>query len=274
MIVFPNCKINLGLNILGKRADGYHDLETVFYPLPFYDVLEVIHLANSQHDCEIVTTGIEIKGNPDDNLCIKAYRLLKHDFPRIQAIRIHLHKSIPAGAGLGGGSADGAFMLTLLNSKFNLHLSQRRLLDYALALGSDCPFFILNEPCFAQKRGEVLEPIHLNLSGYKLVLINPGIHVSTGWAFSQVKYSDPGQTKKAIQTPVNQWKNVLINDFESPVFEKYPEIENIKGYLYEIGAEYAAMSGTGSSVYGIFSKDIIINTNNFPAHYFIKEMVL
>lgn len=274
MIVFPNCKINLGLNIIGKRIDGYHDLETVFYPLPFYDVLEIIHQPNAQRDCLITITGIEIAGNAEDNLCVKAYRLLKKDFPQIPAIKIHLHKAIPAGAGLGGGSADGAFMLTLLNSKFNLNLSRQKLPDYALALGSDCPFFILNKPCFAQKRGEVLEDLPLNLSGYKLILINPGIHVNTGWAFSQVKYSPPGQIKKAIQTPVNQWQNNLTNDFEQPVFEKYPEIKNIKNQLYEIGALYAAMSGTGSSVYGIFTNNIIIGNNFFPAHYFIKEMIL
>lgn len=274
MIVFPNCKINIGLNIIGKRTDGYHDLETVFYPLPFYDVLEIIHQPNTQQDCTITVTGIEINGNAEDNLCVKAYRLLKKDFPQISAIKIHLHKAIPAGAGLGGGSADGAFMLTLLNSRFNLNLSQQNLLDYALALGSDCPFFILNKPCFAQKRGEVLEQFPLNLSGYKLVLVNPGIHVSTGWAFSQVKYSTPGQTKKVIQTPVKQWKNNLTNDFEPPVFEKYPEIKSIKDQLYEIGAVYAAMSGTGSSVYGIFTNDASINTNYFSAHYFIKEMIL
>lgn len=273
MIVFPNCKINLGLNIINKRTDGYHDLETVFYPLPFYDVLEIIYQPNAQQDCLITVTGVEIKGNAEDNLCVKAYRLLKQGFPQIPAIKIHLHKAIPTGAGLGGGSADGTFMLTLLNSRFNLNLSQESLLDHALALGSDCPFFILNKPCFAQKRGEVLETLQLNLSGYKLILINPGIHVNTGWAFSQVKYSSPGQTKNAIQIPVNQWQNRLTNDFEQPVFEKYPEIKDIKDHLCKTGAVYASMSGTGSSVYGIFTNEAEIDTSYFPAHYFIKQMI-
>lgn len=274
MIVFPNCKINLGLNIIGKRTDGYHDLETVFFPLPLYDVLEIIQPAQVQNDTTIKVTGIALNGNDEDNLCMKAYRLLKKDFPQIPAIKTWLHKTIPAGAGLGGGSADGAHMLLLINRKFNLNLTQQKLLDYALVLGSDCPFFILNKPCFAEKRGEVLEPVPLHLSGYKLVLINPGIHVNTGWAFSHVKYSAAGQIKKAIQTPLQQWQNNLLNDFEPVVFKKYPEIQDIKTYLSEKGALYTSMSGTGSSVYGIFTGDNKIDIDIFPANYFIKEMIL
>lgn len=272
MIVFPNCKINLGLAVLGKRPDGYHNLQTVFYPLPFYDVLEVIQHSNSEP--ELSLSGIEIEGRPEKNLCIKAYRVLKNDFPHLPSISICLHKAIPAGAGLGGGSADGAFMLMLLNDKFKLNITQKKLLQYALALGSDCPFFIINKPCFAQQRGEVMETIQLDLSGYVLVLINPCIHVNTGWAFMQLNPSNNNNINTIIQQPVETWQQQLVNDFELPVFEKYPEIETIKNNLIERGAIYASMSGSGSSVYGIFNKTINIDDNFFPSHYFLKQVVL
>ena len=272
MIVFPNCKINLGLAVLGKRPDGYHNLQTVFYPLPLFDVLEVIQHSNNKP--ELLLSGIAIDGQPETNLCIKAYRLLKNEFPHLPSIKICLHKTIPAGAGLGGGSADGAFMLMLLNDKFKLHLTQEKLLQYALTLGSDCPFFIINKPCFAQQRGEIMETIQLDLSGYVLVLINPGIHVNTGWAFTQVNFSNSNNIETIIQHPVDTWQHQLMNDFEPPVFEKYPEIKAIKNSLIERGAIYASMSGSGSSVYGIFNKAIKIEDNFFPSHYFIKQVVL
>lgn len=274
MIVFPNCKINLGLNIIGKRTDSYHNLETVFYPLPFYDVLEVIQSSNANSLYELFLSGIAIEGNAANNLCVKAYQVLKKDFPQLPAVKIYLHKTIPAGAGLGGGSADGAFTLRLMNDKFNLNLSQQQLINYALALGSDSPFFIINKPCFAQKRGELLQIIDLNLSGYKLILINPGIHINTGWAFTQVQFSNTKNIKAIIQQPVETWKEFLTNDFELPVFEKYPEIKFIKNYLYEEGALYASMSGSGSSVYGIFERNAVINLKQMPAHYFIRELNL
>jgi 4-diphosphocytidyl-2-C-methyl-D-erythritol kinase len=274
LIVFPNCKLNLGLNILGKRPDGYHDLETVFYPVPLYDVLEIIQQTNTQRSFELFLSGIKIEGDKENNLCIRAYHLLKKDFPELPAVKIYLHKAIPAGAGLGGGSADGAFMLMLMNDKFNLDISQQQLINYARALGSDCPFFILNKPCFAQQRGEVLEPVQLNLSGYKLVIVNPCIHVDTGWAFTQVKYACGNDMKNIIQKPVEAWKNKLTNDFELPVFEKFPELKNIKDRLYMQGALYASMSGSGSTVYGIFEKNSRSNIDFFPSHYFIRELVL
>ena len=274
MIVFPNCKINLGLNILGKREDGYHNLQTVFYPLPFYEVLEIIQHADAAQSFELFLSGIPVEGNPADNLCVKAYDLLKKDFPQLPPVKIYLHKTIPAGAGLGGGSADGAFMLTLLNDKFNLQLQQQQLLNYALLLGSDCPFFIINKPCFAQERGEDMEPVELNLSGYKLVLVNPGIHINTGWAFSQVKLSAGNDIRNIITSPISQWKENLTNDFESPVFKQFPAIEAIKKNLYSSGALYASMSGTGSTVYGIFNKEAIIKHESFPPYSFIKELLL
>jgi 4-diphosphocytidyl-2-C-methyl-D-erythritol kinase len=274
LIVFPNCKINLGLNILGKRTDGYHDLETVFYPIPFNDVLEITQQTNAQSSPELFLSGTKIDGTTENNLCTRAYQLLKKDFPQLPAAKIYLHKAIPAGAGLGGGSADGAFTLMLMNDKFNLNLSQQQLINYALTLGSDCPFFIVNKPCFAQQRGEVLEQVQLSLSGYKLVIVNPCIHVKTGWAFTQVKYVSGKDIKNIIQKPVEVWKDRLTNDFESPVFEKFPEIKNIKDRLYMQGALYASMSGSGSTVYGLFKKNADMDFGFFPSHYFIRKLVL
>ncbi len=273
MIVFPNCKINLGLNIISKRDDGFHNLETIFYPLPFYDVLEIIQ--NDKEENELFLSGIEIEGELNNNLCIKAYELLKEDFPQLPFVNIYLHKNIPAGAGLGGGSADGAFMLVLLNEKFNLQLNEEQLLNYASRLGSDCSFFIINKPCFAQQRGEDLEKISLDLSRYKLILINPQIHIETSWAFSQVTLSAlKTSLKELIQKPISEWNQNLKNDFEQPVFNAHPSIQKIKNDLYKTGALYAALSGSGSTVFGIFHKESVINIPAFPKNYFIKELML
>ncbi|MEO8710753.1 MAG: 4-(cytidine 5'-diphospho)-2-C-methyl-D-erythritol kinase [Parafilimonas sp.] len=274
MIVFPNCKINLGLHILGKRTDGYHNLETVFYPLPLYDVLEVIQASDTNQLYELFLSGNKIDGEVQNNLCVKAYQLLKKDFSHFPAVKIYLHKAIPSGAGLGGGSADGAYMLKLMNEKFSLKLSQERLITYALELGSDCPFFIMNKPCFAQQRGETLEPINLNLPAYKLMLINSGIHINTAWAFAQVEFTNTKNIKDIISMPIEDWKHNLTNDFELPVFKKFPEIADIKKQLYASGALYASMSGSGSTIYGIFSKNSIIDYKSFPQHYFVKEFSL
>jgi len=255
MIVFPNCKINLGLHILRKRDDGFHDLETVFFPINFTEVLEVITNPASHPDMEFTATGLQVAGSSSDNLCIKAYQLLKKYLPELPGIKIHLHKAIPTGAGLGGGSADAAFMLKLLNDKFRLNLSTPQLLNYSLQLGSDCPFFIINKPCFATGRGERLEEIPLDLSAYKIVLINPNIHVNTGWAFSQIRPALPKRNlKEIVSQPIATWKNELVNDFEEVVFAAHPRIKMIKEELYRQGALYAAMSGSGSTVFGIFNK--------------------
>ena len=260
MIVFPNCKINLGLHILYKREDGFHNLETVFYPLPFRDALELISATNNTTEIEFTGTGLAVDGNVSDNLCVKAYYLLKKDFPQLPLVKIHLRKAIPMGAGLGGGSADAAFMLTLLNEKFNLNLSTPQLLNYALELGSDCPFFIINKPCFATGRGEVLEEIKVDLSEYKIVLINPGIHVNTGWAFSNITPALSNKSiKEIVQQPIDTWKEDLQNDFERPVFAAHTQIKTIKENLYNEGAVYAAMSGSGSTVFGIFDKDFDVS---------------
>jgi 4-diphosphocytidyl-2-C-methyl-D-erythritol kinase len=276
VITFPNCKINLGLNIIRKRSDGFHDLETVFYPLPLYDVLEIIHISTDEHQVDNIsftTSGISIEGNKEDNLCIRAYQLLKKDFADLLPVQMHLHKAIPPGAGLGGGSADAAFTLKLLNDQFDLNLSANKLIDYALPLGSDCPFFIINKPCFAAGRGEVLEAVHVDIITYKFILIIPGIHIRTANAFSQITPALPDKPiREIIQQPVATWKNNLKNDFEEIVFRQYPEIKTIKEELYNAGAIYASMSGSGSSVYGIFEKEKKVHLS-FPAHYFVRELI-
>lgn len=272
MIAFPNCKINLGLSITGKREDGYHNLETVFYPLPLNDILEIIS-DDPGGDVELTQSGLAIEGDPKNNLCVKAYHLLKKDFPHLPAIKIHLHKTIPSGAGLGGGSADAAAMLKLLNEKFQLNISHDQLLSYALQLGSDCPFFIINQPCFATGRGEQLEDIPVSLNGYRVMLVNPQVHVNTSWAFSQLTPIKKRRSlKEIIAQPLSTWREDLKNDFEKIVFSKYSEIKRIKETLYNKGAIYASMSGTGSTVYGIFHSDQVISTE-FPREYLRKELI-
>ncbi|WP_298734973.1 4-(cytidine 5'-diphospho)-2-C-methyl-D-erythritol kinase [uncultured Chitinophaga sp.] len=254
MIIFPNCKINLGLHILRRRTDGFHDLETVFYPLPLTDALEVL----SDTALQFASSGIPVPGNEQDNLCLKAWRLLKADFPDLPPVKIHLHKHIPIGAGLGGGSADAAFMLQLLNDKFRLGISDEQLTAYAARLGSDCAFFIRNQPCYATGRGEVLAPLELDLRNYSWLLIFPGIHVNTGWAFSQITPRVPEQQlQQSILQPVEAWKDLIYNDFEAPVFSAHPVLGAIKAQLYEAGALYATMSGSGSAMVGLFPKNKI-----------------
>lgn len=278
MIVFPNCKINLGLRITGKRADGYHNIETIFYPVPLNDALEIIQLADTEPAAGAIFTqsGNLIHGDEKDNLCMKAWHLLKKDFPDLPSVKIHLHKAIPMGAGLGGGSADAAFTLQLLNELFSLHLTTDKLLSYALYLGSDCPFFILNKPCFAGGRGEKMEPLPVALAGYYLLLVNPGIHINTGWAFSQLKLSNQRAApslSSIISAPVASWKNELHNEFEQPVFEQHPSIAAIKDKLYQQGALFASMSGSGSTVYGLFDKNPSENCL-FPKEYLVRTIAL
>lgn len=270
MILFPNCKINLGLWILRKREDCFHDLETVFYPIPLQDALEVIHHPSPVTDIEFTGSGLKIDGALSNNICVKAYHLLKRDFPQLPPVKMQLHKTIPLGAGLGGGSADGAFTLLLLNKKFNLGISEERLIQYALQLGSDCPFFIKNRPVYATSRGEKMENLPLDLTSYKFVLVNPGIHVSTGWAFSHiVPTAERASIREIIQLPVESWQGKLTNDFEEPVIKKFSEIGEIKKTLLQQGAVYAAMTGSGSTVYGIFPRNAE-PALSFPPHYFVK----
>jgi|HubBroStandDraft_2_1064218.scaffolds.fasta_scaffold04977_8 4-diphosphocytidyl-2-C-methyl-D-erythritol kinase len=251
MVSFPNCKINLGLKILRRREDGFHDIETIFYPLPLCDILEAVRGPELRFNA----TGRAIPGDPGANLTIRAWQLLQQDFPDLPFVHIHLHKKIPIGGGLGGGSADGAFMLDLLNRQFRLGLDAGRLARYAVQLGSDCPFFLLNRPCLGRGRGERLEPLLLDLSGYSFLLIHPGIHISTAEAFSRCRPDEDGPPLNSIITqPISQWRDILINDFESPLFVQYPVLRKIKQSLYDRGALYTAMTGSGSCLYGIFEK--------------------
>lgn len=266
MITFPNAKINLGLNIVSKRLDGYHNLETIFYPLPIKDALEVIVKDGLAEDV-FFEAGIAIDGSPADNLVMKALRLIRtnYDFPFVE---VHLLKKIPFGAGLGGGSADASFMLTLLNDTFALGATKEELALLAVQLGADCPFFIYNKPMFASGIGEVFEDIELSLSGYHFVLVKPDIHVSTKDAFAEIEPAQPSLSlKEIIKRPVEEWKDLMVNDFEKSVFSKYPAIAEIKDQMYRHGAVYASMSGSGSSVFGVFNEEVKGIEDHFTEHF-------
>jgi 4-diphosphocytidyl-2-C-methyl-D-erythritol kinase len=264
MISFPNAKINLGLNVVEKRSDGYHNLETVFYPIGLADALEFVE----SKEFSITVTGIEIDGNPEKNLVVRAYYLLKKDFD-LPPIKIHLHKAIPFGAGLGGGSSDGAFMLKMLNTHFLLGLNTDRLEAYASQLGADCPFFIQNKPAFATGIGDHLLPVNVELNGFKIIVVKPPFSVPTGEAYKNIIPRNPVISPgDAIHLPAREWRDVLKNDFEEPVFKLYPEIEQVKEQLYKAGATYASMSGSGSAIFGLFPvlqaiPDIFPNKNYF-----------
>jgi 4-diphosphocytidyl-2-C-methyl-D-erythritol kinase len=251
MIAFPFCKINLGLHVINKRPDGYHNIETCFYPVPWKDVLEIIPSSTTQ----LFLTGNKIEGDQRSNLCLKAYELLKKDFP-IGPVDIHLHKIIPTGAGLGGGSSDGAHALSILDSLFALNLSNEKLSEYALQLGSDCPFFMTRSPMIGTSRGEVMDKSPVNLSGLNVTIVNPDVHVSTSEAYSGIAPKKPDQPlTEILQRPIAEWKSCLKNDFEETVFGKHPVIVEIKNSLYARGAAYASMSGSGSSVFGLYEKE-------------------
>ncbi len=246
----------MGLHVLGKRRDGYHNLETVFYPLPIYDALEILPLSSQDNQPQFTLSGLPISGDAGSNLCIKAWHLIKKDFPQIPDVNIHLHKAIPMGAGLGGGSADGAFALMMLNDLFSLQLSAESLAEYALQLGSDCPFFIYNQPVFATGRGEVIEPVSILLKGYYFYIVNPNLHISTKEAFAQLQYQTHNiSLQNIIEEPIENWKDNLVNDFEEGIAKSQPVISEIRQQLYNHGALYAAMSGSGSTVFGIFKNE-------------------
>jgi len=249
MISFPNAKINLGLHVIRKRDDGFHDIETVFYPISIHDSLEILAIEG-----ETVLKQYGLKLPEGENIVLKAYKLLKQESD-IPAVDMHLLKNIPGGAGLGGGSSDAAHTLLMLNDLFELNISSAGLEALAAKLGSDCAFFIRNRPVFASGRGEVLGEINLDLSGYEIRVINPEIHISTAEAYGFVKPdAERPSLREIIQQPLSDWKDILINDFENPIFKKYPEIREVKESLYDMGAIYASMSGSGSAVYGIFEK--------------------
>ncbi len=251
MLSFPNAKINIGLNVLSKREDGYHNIDSCMYPVPWRDVLEIIPADKFKFS----QTGLAIEGDQKENLCVKAYHSLKEPFD-LPPVEIHLHKVIPTGAGLGGGSSDGAFTLRLLNRIFDLGLGIDELEKYASKLGSDCPFFIQNMPKMASGRGTELKPINLDLANYYIAIICPEIHVSTEQAYSGIGLSSPDSPlSKRLSRPINEWKSNVTNDFESSIFPEYPDIKEIKSNMYQKGAVFASMSGSGSAVYGLFKKE-------------------
>lgn len=272
MITFPNSKINIGLNVTGKRADGYHNLETVFYPIQLSDALEVTLLkSKSKQKYELYQYGIHIDGADNENLVVKAYQLLDDQFD-LPPIRIDLLKEIPSGAGLGGGSADAAFMLKLLNNLFKLNLTIFQMEELASKLGADCAFFIKNEPTFATGIGNVFTPISLSLSGLKLMVVKPDVFISTKEAFAKITPQLPAiPLTELIKKPITEWKDYIYNDFEQSIFPAHPEIKLVKDQLYEAGALFASMSGSGAAVFGIFNNDfqhknIQVNPKHFIFH--------
>lgn len=300
MITFPNAKINIGLNVINKRADGYHDIETVFYPVLLQDALEVslmrpldpsqwrkrieagflnkpegIFARNPLRRksdeavpcCSLEMTGNEFPYSGPDNLVVKAYLMLQEDFD-LPSIDIKLYKHIPAGAGLGGGSSDCAFMISLLNRRFNLRMRPSLMERYAARLGSDCPFFIANKPSIATGRGDVLTPIALSLRGYTVLLVKPQVSISTAVAYSGITPKQPLiPLADAIMRPISEWKECVTNDFEYSLFERYPELSQIKEQLYSLGAVYASMSGSGSTIYGLFQTPLDNPSEYFPGMF-------
>ncbi|OZI08859.1 4-(cytidine 5'-diphospho)-2-C-methyl-D-erythritol kinase [Siphonobacter sp. BAB-5385] len=252
MVAFPNAKINLGLYITEKRSDGYHNLESVFVPVGWSDVLEILPASETSFR----STGLPIPGEASTNLCLRAYELLRQDFD-LSPVRIHLHKVVPIGAGLGGGSSDAAFTLKLLNALFNLKLSEEALEAYARPLGSDCAFFIRNEAKFCFGKGDEFSEIMLNLAGKSILLVYPDLHSSTAEAYAGIRpRAAEAHWTQVVQQPLSTWKASLTNDFEQSLFPKYPQLAQIKEQLYEAGAAYASMSGSGSTVYGIFEGEV------------------
>ena len=275
MITYPNAKINIGLNITERRPDGYHNIESVFYPINLQDAVEIktIEGEEPQGEYKLKVSGTILDGTPDDNLVVKAYQLLRKDF-NFPAQKIHLYKHIPVGAGRGGGSSDAAAIIKMLNEKFALGLTSEQMQNYAVQIGADCPFFINNTPVFATGIGNIFTPIEFSLHGKTILLVKPDIFVSTRDAYALVKPSPAAiPLTEAIKQPISEWKQIITNDFEKSVFAKYPEIAAIKDKLYDMGALYASMSGSGSAVYGIFDSPIEYADEIFSG-YFCRQREL
>lgn len=277
MLIYPNAKINIGLRVTEKRRDGYHNIETAFYPIPLMDGLEIT--ANRDADdpapCQLRVQGAILDGGPQDNLVVRAYEMLRRDFPdQVKPLAMHLFKHIPTGAGLGGGSSDGAFALKALDERFALALSPEQLAAYAARLGADCPFFLHNTPMLARGIGDQLTPLALSLKGKSLVLVKPEISVSTREAYQGVTPRQPDvPLEQLLRRPIDEWPETVVNDFEASVFNLYPEVAAIKDRLYDLGALYAAMSGSGSCVYGIFNQPVEYIDEIF-AGYFCRQRTL
>lgn len=270
MISYPNAKINLGLNVVEKRPDGYHNIETIFYPIPLQDALQV---KTAEHHSSFKMEGNQLDCAPDDNLVVRVLRMVERQF-EIPAVDVLLYKHIPSGAGLGGGSSDAAFMLKTLNEKFNLGLSVEEMQKMVADLGADCAFFVENKPVYATGIGNVFTPIELSLNGYYLVLVKPNVHVSTRMAYAAIK---PMPSKRLlteiIKEPVETWRETMTNDFEASVFPLFPELAATKDRLYELGATYASMSGSGSALFGLFKQPVEHIEEKFP-NYFVRQREL
>ena len=261
MITFPPAKINLGLNVVERRPDGYHNLETVFYALTsLHDVLEVVPMDErfpSASDCDLKVTGLPVEGDEQRNLVVRAYQLLKAERPSLPRVHVHLCKNIPSQAGMGGGSSDGASMLMLLNEGYSLGYSREELMRKAAMLGADCPFFLVGGAAYGEGIGERLTPVDLSLSGWHLAVVRPNTPVSTREAFSLIRPCKPDvNCFDVVRCPVDTWRGALVNDFEASVFTLHPDIRRVKEHLDEIGAVYSAMSGSGSAVFGLFRDNI------------------
>lgn len=265
MVIFPGCKINLGLSVLSKRQDGFHNVETILFPIPLFDILEIIPSGN---DFDFRISGQDIPGDPMDNLVVKAYEMINQDVG-IGPVRIHLHKNIPSGAGLGGGSSDAAHTILLLNDLFSLNLSITQMKDYARTLGSDCAFFIQNTPVLAFGKGDQFRNINIQIKPYQLFIVKPDFHINTTLAYSWLKpQSEKIDFNSLIESPIENWSETLVNDFEAPVFARHPKLKRIKESMFDFGASYAAMTGTGSAVFGLFKKDITLpKQSDFPGDF-------
>jgi 4-diphosphocytidyl-2-C-methyl-D-erythritol kinase len=273
MTIFPCAKVNLGLNVVSRRPDGYHNIETVFYPIPLFDALEVHRMDEDfpcESDCDLKLSGIAIAGKEEDNLVVRAYQMLARDF-ELPRVHVHLLKRIPAMAGLGGGSSDAAYMIRLLDERFHLNMGNSVMEEYAARLGADCAFFITSEPAFAEGIGNELEPVcadDFSLEGKYMTLVRPDVAVSTREAYGNIKPRKPQKSCRLIvQQPIETWRDELTNDFEETIFPLHPEIETVKNRLYDMGAVYAQMSGSGSCVFGIFDTLPVIAPQDFPECY-------
>ena len=273
MIVFANAKINFGLHIINKRTDGYHNLESIFYPIPLYDIIEFNELKDQDNEYQFTNSGLKVDSKPIENLCIKAYLMLKENY-NLPALNIHLHKTIPFGAGLGGGSSDAACLINALNNNYNLQISVNERKNFASKLGADCVFFIENQPAYVEGIGDKLSTINLSLSEYYIALIYPSFGINTKEAYENISISPKEESLKNIAlNSKGYWKERIYNDFEESVFIKYPILSDIKHDLYKSGAKYVSMSGSGSSIYGIFENDPDLK-NKFPENYFIFKSKL
>ncbi|MCI1189581.1 4-(cytidine 5'-diphospho)-2-C-methyl-D-erythritol kinase [Hymenobacter sp. DH14] len=273
MLVFPNAKLNLGLYVTQRRPDGFHTLESVFVPLPWTDAFEMLPAVAGQ-STSLTLTGRPIPGDPATNLCVRAYELLQADFPELPPVQLYLHKIVPIGAGLGGGSADAAFALKAANELFSLNLSTEALESYARQLGSDCAFFIRNKPVLAVEKGDVFEEIDLNLNGVGCVVVYPNLHISTAEAYARIAPQLPQHPlRAALAQPMSTWRNTISNDFETALTPSHPVLAEIKQQLYDAGATYASLSGSGSAVYGLWESGEPAATT-WPAEYTVWQGML